>query len=333
MSLIKLIGSAFLAALSFAPTVDAAGAELNIYFKTTPGFERLRPYADPATLSLLITGPDGRPVAQGIVAIRLDAPKPGRFFSTDFPWVEGTRLHEMRVNLRQGRVNWKYLFPLRGKYRLTVDVTAADGSQASKNFTFEVRENEMKWVVLAAFSAGLFCLGLTAGRVFTRVQIKAMLLLAAVLTSVLFVVTAAFGANEPMRDGDAAALEIEAAKVGRPTVVRWYLKNTANAENSYTLLSLAIMHLEKGKIAFEIERIPVAGEFTMQFQFTDGAEYRVTAVADRVGRRPLRSEKIVSVSASEPPAKAMVPAMVYFIGLVALGLGAGRWSKRRAANS
>ena len=77
-------------------------------------------------MSLLITGADGRPVKQGVVDIRLDAPEPGRFFSTDFPFVEGTRLSEMRMELRQGRANWKFLFPIRGEYRLTVVATTAD---------------------------------------------------------------------------------------------------------------------------------------------------------------------------------------------------------------
>ena len=324
--MIKPIGSALLAAVTFLLASRAQAEELNIYFKATPGFERLRPYADPATMSLLMTDADGRPVKLGTVAIRLDAPRPGYFFSTDLPWVEGTRLQEMRLNLRQGRANWKYLFPIRGEYRLDVDVATDDGKKASREFTFNVREHETKWAALAAFSAALFCLGLIAGRIFTRVQTVAAALAAAVL-----IAPAAFAARETNQDGDAAALEIEAATVGRPTVVRWHIKNSASEESSYALLSLSIMHLEKGKIAFEVERIPVAGEFTMSFQFTDGAEYRIAAVAERPGQRPLRSEKIISVIASEPPMKAMLPALAYFIAVIALGLGAGRWSKRWAS--
>jgi hypothetical protein len=118
-------------------------------------------------MSLLITGADGRPVKQGVVDIRLDAPEPGRFFSTDFPFVEGTRLSEMRMELRQGRANWKYLFPIRGEYRLAVVATTADGGKASKDFKFYIRENPKKWFALTGFSVGLFLLGLMAGRVFT----------------------------------------------------------------------------------------------------------------------------------------------------------------------
>ncbi len=83
--------------------------EFNIYFKASPRLELLHPYSDPATLTLLVTGADGRPIAQGSLAIRLDAPKPGRFFSTEFPFVEGSRLLDMTLPLRQGRAEWKYL--------------------------------------------------------------------------------------------------------------------------------------------------------------------------------------------------------------------------------
>lgn len=300
--------------------------DLNIYFKTTPRIELLRPFADPVNMSLLITGPDGRPVKQGVVDIRLDAPEPGRFFSTDFPFVEGTRLSEMRMELRQGRANWKYLFPIRGEYRLAVVVTTTDGGKASKDFKFYIRENQKKWFALTGFSIGLFLLGLIAGRVFTGAK-SAMIALFAVA---LLVESSRAGEPPRVEETENAGLEIEAATVGTPTAVRWFLKNAEIAGKSNALLTLTITHLEKEKIAFEVERIPVDREFSMKFQFADGAEYRVVALAEVPGKPPLRSEKVIGVTAMEPPAKASVPALAYFVGLIALGLVTGRWTKRRA---
>lgn len=323
LSLIRIIRSAVLAAVLLLVAPNAWTDELNIYFKTTPSFEHLRPYADPVTLSLLVTDVNGRPLTEGSVSIRLDAPR-SRVFSTDFPWVEGTRLQDMQLNLRQGRANWKYLLPIRGDYRLTVDVSTPDGRQASKEFTFYVRENERKWAALAAFSAGLFCLGVIAGRVFTGTRKEAMMLVAA-----LFAAPVALGAGESRLGDKSALLEVGAATVGRPTPVRWRLEGNTDPTESRALLSLAIVHLEKGKTVFEVERVPVAGEFAMNFQFTDGAEYRIVAVGEQPGRKPIRSEKTVSAVALEPPTKAMIPAFGYFIGLIVLGLAAGRWSKRR----
>lgn len=300
--------------------------DLNIYFKTTPRIELLRPFADPVNMSLLITGPDGRPVKQGVVDIRLDAPEPGRFFSTDFPFVEGTRLSEMRMELRQGRANWKYLFPIRGDYRLAVVVRTADGGKASKDFKFYVRENQKKWFALTGFSIGLFLLGLIAGRVFTGAK-SAMIVLFAVA---LLVESSRAGESPRVEETENAGLEIGGGTVGTPTFVRWFLKNAEIAGKSNALLTLTITHMEKEKIAFEVERIPVGNEFLMKFQFTDGAEYRVAALAEVPGKPLLRSEKVIGVTAIEPPAKASAPALAYFIGLIVLGLVTGRWTKRRA---
>ena len=149
---------------------------MNVYFKTTPRPELLRPFIDATDLSLLITGADGRPLKQGTVAIRLEAPRSGRVFSTDYPLVEGTLLSEMQLPLRQGRANWKQLLPIRGEYRLTVDVAASDGAKISKVFTFDVRENRKKWLALAALSTGLLILGFVAGRIFTGTQPSAMVI-------------------------------------------------------------------------------------------------------------------------------------------------------------
>ena len=149
------------------------------------------------------------------------------------------------------------------------------------------------------------------------------------VAAALFTASSAFTVDDKTQGGDAGALEVEAATVGQPALVRWHLQSGAASDASPMMLSLSITHLEKEKTAFEIERIPVAGEFAMKFQFTDGAEYRVVAVGEQAGKPPLRSEKIISATALEPPTKAMIPAFVYFIGLIALGLSAGRWSKRR----
>ena len=55
---------------------------------------------------------------------------------------------------------------------------------------------------------------------------------------------------------------------------------------------------------------------------------RLTNVA---GLEPVRNEQVISVTGIEPPARAATPALLYFIALIAAGLGAGRWSKIRAA--
>ena len=310
--------------------------EFNIYFKASPRLELLHPYSDPATLTLLVTGNDGRPVGQGSAAIRLDAPKLGRFFSTDFPLVEGSRLMEMTLPLRQGKAEWKYLFPIRGEYLLGVDFIAPDGRKASKTFTFRIRESKQKWFLLGGFSLALFLLGAVAGRILTSSGshytkgFAACLLLG--VGGLLSLMENAAG-QATWRGEQFGWLEIAPATVGKPSRVRWRLGGDEQTDKSMALLTLTIAHPEKDKIVFALERLPVAGEFAMNFQFTDGAEYRVAALAYVAGRPMLRTEKNVAVTAVEPPARAMIPALSFFVAIIALGLAVGRWSKRRATKT
>jgi hypothetical protein len=311
----------FAGAAIFESSVRAE--DLNVYFKTTPRAELLRPFVDATDLSLLVTDAAGRPLNQGMVAIRLEAPQAGRFFSTDYPLVEGTVLSELRLPLRQGRANWKQLLPIRGEYRLTVDVLGNDGIKANKVFAFDVRENRRKWVALAAFSACLLGVGFVAGRIFTGNR-------AGDVASIvgLMLLTGAAQALSAQADRDSSAvLEIEPATVGKPSQVRW--KAPATGVGGIATLTLTISHLEKQKVVFAVEKIPVSGAWSMKFHFPDAGEYRITAIGNILGRASVRSEYGISVSGVEPPASTTIGALVFFTGLIAVGLGIGRWSKRR----
>jgi len=323
----------FLASLSFFFVSASAADDINIYLKASPRLELLYPYSDPATLTLLVTGTDGKPVAQGRVAIRLEAPEPGWFFSTDFPLVEGSRLLEMGLPLRQGRAEWKYLFPIRGQYRLTVEFVAPDGRKVNKTFPLVIRENKQKWFFLGIFTMGLFALGVMAGRIFTSSRssrggqpaVGLVLLLGSLMGSIDTAI-----AQEAEKDGRFGWLEIEPATVGKLSTVRWRLAGEEKAEGRAVLLNLTIAHLEKGKPVFAVERLPVEGEFAMSFQFPDGAEYRVTAIAYVTGGQMIRTEQNISVIGVEPPARAMIPTIGFFLVVIALGLGVGRWSSHAA---
>jgi hypothetical protein len=334
LSLKNLTGSLFVVAALVLGS-SAWPEEINIYFKTSPLLEHIRPLADPATLSLLITGADGKPFAQGWVDITLEAPKSGRFFSTDFPLVEGKRLTEMRLPLRGGRTEWKYLFPIRGEYRLTVRVMTVDGRHGHKTFPVSIREQSYKWYLLGAFTLALFAFGVIAGRVFTRaspaVTHKAMVSL---LLLVLWLSSKnALTAEEPLQEKYFGWLEVGPASVGTPTRVSWRLQGDDSASRTAALLTLTISHLETRKTVFSVERLSVAGEFSMRFQFTDGAEYRVAATAFVPGRGVVRTEQHVSVTVAEPPARAVLPAIGFFLAVIAGGLGVGRWSRRAAPSA
>jgi hypothetical protein len=323
---------AFIVIVAFSGFCPSSWADdINIYFKASPRLELLHPYSDPATLTLLITSADGKPVAQGRVAILLEAPTPGRFFSTDFPLVEGSRLLDMSLPLKQGRAEWKYLFPIRGEYRLSVEFTAIDGKKAIKTFLLVIRENKQKWFFLGIFSLALFALGVMAGRIFTSSRPSRAGELTAGSVALLGSLMAALDpvkAQEAERSGQFGWLEIDPATVGKPSKVRWRLAGETNAGNEPVLLTLMIAHLEKNKTVFAVERLPVEKEFAMNFQFTEGAEYRVTAIGYLTGGRMLRTELNIAVTGVEPPARAMISAIGIFLAVITLGLGVGRWSRR-----
>jgi hypothetical protein len=325
---------AFIVIVAFSGFCPPSWAdEFNIYLKASPRLELLHPYSDPATLTLLVTSADGKPVAQGRVAIRLEAPKPGRFFSTDFPLVEGSQLLDMSLPLRQGRAEWKYLFPIRGEYRLTVEFTAIDATKATKTFTLVIRENKQKWVFLGIFSLALFTVGVIAGRIFTssrssraeEITAGFVLLLTSLMASIDTV-----PAQEAEGAGKYGWLEIDPAIVGKPSQIRWRLAGEVKTSGQPVLLNLTIAHLEKGKTVFAVERLPVEREFAMNFQFADGADYRVTAIGHVTGGRMLRTEQDIAVTGAESPARAMIPAIGFFLVVIALGLAVGRWSRRAA---
>jgi len=307
--------------------VVAGAEEFNIFLKTSPKLELLRPFADPVNLSLLVTHADGRPVAQGKVAIVIDAPKPGAFLSTDFPLVEGSRLLELVLPLRRGRAEWKYLFPIRGNYRLSVNYVAADGQGTIKKFPIPVLEERQKWFWLGLFCAGLFLVGFIAGRIFTTPGAGGIT--TALLALSLAVVGSVGGHDPPSPTQNASnpqsALEIDGAVVGKLTSLCWRPRDVPVVNRQ---LSLAITHLEKRKIMFAIDKVPVAGEYVLKFHYPDGAEYSVNAVAEAPGQAPVRAERLVAVSGIEPAITAQIPALVFFLSVIALGLGAGRLSFR-----
>lgn len=300
--------------------------QFNVYFKSSPRFELLRPFADPANLSVLVTGADGRPIDAGNVRLRLDAPPLSRFFSTDYPIVEGTQLMDLSLPLTHGRAEWKYLPPLRGSYRLHVDVLKDGTSLTTRIFDFTVRENESKWFFLAGFLVLLFGVGWIAGRIFTGVSANAAT--GAVVLAFLGAARLNEAAVTAAQSFSESSLEVAPATVGKLSTIRWRLTD-AHAV-SPTALTMTITHLEKEKTVFAIEKLRVGREFSFEFQFADGAEHRVRAVAVQPGKALTQAEQLVNVTGVDPPLSAMARALALFVAAIAAGLWLGRWSKRRS---
>jgi hypothetical protein len=311
----------------------ARAKEIDLRFETSPALERLRAQGEPATLALSATSSDGQPIATGRLSVRLDAP-PSGFFSTDFPLVEGSRLLEMRLPLNNGRAEWRQVFPIRGEYRLAAEITAATGLKYRTVFNFHVYENNQKWLVLGGFVVGLFITGMIAGRIFSPPRHGAGMKLYLWL-SLFSVCAAAAGswswAQEGQRRKYMSRLAISPAAVGVPARIQWWLHPAGVDGQRSAKLSLTIDHVEGNKEIFALEKISVAGEFAVDYQFTDGSEHRVTAIAETDDGETARQEQTVSVTAASPPLASKLPPLILFIAVIAAGLAAGRCSRTARA--
>jgi hypothetical protein len=309
---------------------EAAGAEeFALSLHISPAAEQPIP-GTPATLTLALKSLEGQALAENSVLLRLDAPRPGVVFSTDFPVVEGTRLLEVRLPVLDGKVEWRQVFPIRGEYTLTAQFSGRLGAQTQQTFYFKVHEDNQKWLVLGAFCLVLFVVGVIAGRIFSAPRTHRRLKLGFWLFLLL---TCSARANQQLwaRDDQSrkhfAKIEVAAPTVGTPSRIHWWLRSSDVAGAPSANLSLSITHLEKNTVVFAAETIPVTDQFSFDYQFTDGSDYRVSAVAVTADGETVREEQSLSVRAVAPPLRAHLPALITFLSVIFLGLLTGRWSR------
>jgi hypothetical protein len=326
---LKLLASIVLVANFFLADQSVHAEKFGLRFECSPPIEQLRPQGEPATLTLTATASDGQQAATGWVAVRLDAPPAGSFFSTDFPVVEGSRLLEMRLPLINGKAEWRQVFPIRGVYRLAAEFAGPAGAKTEEVFKFRVPENHQKWFLLGGFALGLFIAAVIAGRIFSAPSRGAV-----VNTGLwLFLVCcAAAGASTPAQENHErnyiSKIDVAPAMVGAPARIHWWLHPAGVNGEPSARLTLTITHLQKNKLVFSVEKIPVTGEFAVDYQFTDGADHRVTAVADTADGKTVRQEQTVLVTAGAPSLRTKLPPLFLFLAVIAAGLAAGRYSRR-----
>jgi hypothetical protein len=328
---LKILASVFLAATLILSHRNVRAEEFAFRFESSPPSERLRPQGESATLALTVTALDGRPVAEGWVAVRLDAPPPNWLFSTDFPVVEGSRLLEMRLPLLNGKAEWRQVFPIRGEYRLAAEFAGSAGAKTDKVFSFHVHEKDQKWLGLGGFTLGLFITGVIAGRIFSAPRDGAGMKLGLWFYLIL-TWSAAAGvsawAQEDHKRNYISKIDVAPATVGSPARIHWWLHPAGVNGESSAKLTVSITHLEKKKLVFSLEKIPVAGEFALDYHFTDGTDHRVITVAETEDGATVRQEATVSVTAVAPSLRTKLPPLFLFLAVIAVGLLVGWWSQR-----
>ncbi len=317
--------------LVFCWTTGYAGiAEIRI--RSSPDLETVRPLKDPVKISLTAFDLNGNKAEGTSFNIRLEAPTPGTYFSTDFPLVEGTDLIKMQLPATRGEVSWGYIFPIRGTYRLEVNASNEQGGRFKKVFSIKINENRNKLFFLISLLVCLFVLGILAGRWFSTPGNKDILVIAFFLSFGFVTEARAFSESPDLNEPHAemnATLKVTSPRVGQLSQIRWRLYAPDGNKAVSAKLTLAVTQIEKDRKLFYLKDIPTKGEFSLSLQFTDASQHRVNAIAQFGDQRSVMAEKIVSVKSPDPPREKLIGVVLFFVLVTGLGLIVGRISRRR----
>jgi len=172
----KLQRAAFIAALGGAlcltvGAVTAFGqtpAGGTITLTTQPDAAQIVPdeVESPTKFIIEARGPGGAALRNVYIDVEITAPTSGPFVSTDVPVVEGTTLLKSRFGAPDGRLEFDYVVPIRGTYKVKLQAIPGVGATfqpISKEFDLNVKERAVEigyfWLTIAA----LLVVGIGAG--------------------------------------------------------------------------------------------------------------------------------------------------------------------------
>lgn len=167
----RLLLLTFLVWFVVIPSVAQAsqGTGMHLEIQSTPAADAIRPDLDVVQFSILVNDEQGQPVKDVELAFTLNSPAKKFFPSTDFPIVEGTTLMDSKVLAPQGKLDFQYVFPIRGEYSLKVKATPSGDPSKAVEKTLHISINENPPEVRNAFLLilGLFLLGCIVGYILT----------------------------------------------------------------------------------------------------------------------------------------------------------------------
>jgi len=295
------------------------GAAADIEVAFSPELELVTPLDELVAIRVAVRGGAERPVD---LSLKLWAPPRGKFFTTDFPLVEGTQLIQMNVRLPDGRLDWGYAFPIRGTYRLELHAADAAGQAFERTVLIEIKEHWTKWSFLFVFLAGLFTLGLVAGRFFSAGAVTGLCLIAAI--AALLPITNAGPVSAPVE----SRLTVSSPRVGSLSTIRWSGPGADLRSVGPVDLTMRIAQLEKDRTVFQLNRLATEGSFQFGFQFADASAHLVeTTAALESGQEVVQTRETIQVTSTEPPLRDRLMPVLVSLLVVAAGLITGRMSK------
>ncbi len=155
----------------------------SVSFSTTPeepsAFQPFFSGNQPARVLIEVKDDTGRPmenVRLRLSIVHLRGFASGRVLHTGFPYLEGKQVLGGDFFAKDGKVEFMYNFPIRGTYRVTVEVLPTEESQKFEPFTreFSIRVREQGYEIRNAVILVLLLLGfgVALGMVFGRAGVR-----------------------------------------------------------------------------------------------------------------------------------------------------------------
>jgi hypothetical protein len=148
-------------------------AQPSVKLSTRPESSQIYPFEaessrpqTPTTLTLQAIDAAGNPIENARMHLQILTPPATPWFPTDFPIVEGVTLLEMEAEAPKGKLQVKQMLPIRGDYRLQVEVTPIVPNAFApmqQTLTLSVPEAPIKYRNLGFIAAVLLSVGLGGG--------------------------------------------------------------------------------------------------------------------------------------------------------------------------
>src|SRR5919199_4905329 len=170
ISMFCLMGAVF-----YGLVVSSQTPQPSIRLSAEPPISQILPFEAEATvtpspvrLTLQALDAAGKSLENAKIRLQILTPPKNPLFPTDFPIVEGTELLNMEAVAPKGELQLQQMLPIRGNYKLLVDVTpvvAYAFTPIQQTLTLSVPENWVKYRNFGILAAILLALGLGGGLV------------------------------------------------------------------------------------------------------------------------------------------------------------------------
>jgi hypothetical protein len=326
-------------------------------------------YKPPVLLKLQALDAKGAPLPNAKVHLKILTPPPTPWFTTDFPMVEGTTLLDIEANAPTGELQIQQTFPIRGNYQLQVAVSpivAGAFAPLEQTLVLDVPENPLKYFYFWVSLGVLLAIGLVGGWVIggrqqtqpgeiapQRVRLLLSGVTVVAIAALLFfnisgelfhhhgeMAEETSGSTSPgLIESQGLRLEIAgdtSTTVGQLASLQVKLTDSKTHQPvTNAVFSIKATQLENNWITFAHQGQPDAkGKLIWQEQFFDGAPHKIEVKVSPSSNTkkqflPFQATQEVDVKSVEPPASVRILGLIYFTGMVALGLLLGLWLQHR----